>query len=130
MSHIKIVFDGPNSFTNGSKYTFIHISGSDKFDAIYSGKSRIDGHDIFQIITSTHNYPIYQYTINGNTIKKVDLIKALEDNIPRYSVYEKNKEILFGYIVDHYKIQRDDLKDDDKFKIIMRDIILKDILPG
>lgn len=143
---IKLTITGQNSFVDGQKYTFTHKTiTSESFDARFIGNSRIDGwlfgndalklHPIFRVAKSDMNsaHSLMDYEFPNITITHIDIIQALEDHMANWnfkeSSYQKNSSILLEYCMDHFKLTRNDLYDDDRFKHMMREIILDGLLP-
>lgn len=133
---IKLTITGQNTFVDGHKYTFTHKTiTSENFDARFIGNSRIDGWPIFRLSKSDMNsaYSLMDYEFPNITITHIDIINALEDHMANWnfkeSSYQKNSSILLEYCMDHFKLTRNDLYDDTKFKHMMREIILNGLLP-
>lgn len=129
---IKIRTSKTHTFVLGSKYTLQHQTNHfDTFSAKYIGKSRIDGIDMFQFLPSDAKHPIINYLINNDVITEVTVVTPLEDQLWGFkdSSYQKNSSILLEYCMDHYNLNKGDLGDDEKFKPMMREIILNGLLP-
>ena len=133
---IKLTITGQNTFVDGQKYTFTHKTiPLEAINYRYIGKSRIDGFPIFRLIKSDVNrsHSLMDYEFPNITITNIDIIKTLEDHMANWnfqeSVYQKNSSILVEYCMDHFKLTRSDLGDDNKFKHMMREIILNGLLP-
>lgn len=132
---IKLTITGQNTFVDGQKYTFTHKTiPSETFNARFLSSSRIDGCPIFQVAKSDINsaHSLISYELPNITITHIDIIKSLEDHMAnwnfRESSYQKNSSILLEYCMDHFKLSRNDLYDDERFKHMMREIILDGLL--
>ena len=133
---IKLTITGQNTFVDDQKYTFTHKTiPLEAYDARFIGNSRIDGWPIFRVAKSDINsaHSLMDYEFPNMTITHIDIIKALEDHMANWnfkeSSYQKNSSILLEYCMDHFKLMRADLGDDERFKHMMREIILSGLLP-
>lgn len=128
---IKIIFENPhiNSiFIIDQIYKFKNIMAVDYFDAKYVGLSRIDGHFIFNVIKGPSIFFNSGFSYNGHKIKKVENMSSLSDHIPGYEKIISNKEILFNHLLKIHNINISDLEDSEKFKSILRDLKIDQIL--
>jgi hypothetical protein len=112
----------------GFNYKFKHTSGGG-IDAIYLGKSRIDGYDMFKI---TNDYllsgTLADCSLNGSYIKYSSLSIMTPLEVTGNLAYANNKETLLNFFMKLHNITDLDLQDDSKFKSIMRNFNIEEVI--
>jgi hypothetical protein len=133
---IKLTLTIPQTFVNGQKYTLVHRTNPlETLDTRFIGTSRIDGYPMFQIFKPDlkSGSGLREYDFNNVEITGVQLVTALEDHLALWnykeSSYQKNSMLLLDYCIDHFKLSRTDIGNDEKFKPMMREIVLNGLLP-
>lgn len=126
---IKIEFDNTLTFSEGCAYTFVHKQSGHFLKMDYRGLSRIDGLPLFETVNNSP-HAIIDFEYRGNNIKQAHLIKPLEDNRAFFlnDYTRANKEKLLEFFLEHFDINDEDLKPQDSYKSIIRDIKLGKIL--
>ena len=124
---IKIEFNSNPKIKVGEICEFISNDNTTKFKAVYIGSSIIHNNPIFMI----QHMPIKEftdYTLKGNSIKNVSIIRQLKDVEDSNSFISENKEKIIDYLFEVYEINESDLKEKNSYKSIIRNIKLKNII--
>ena len=82
---------------------------STHIDSKFIDLSRIDGRPIFEFTRDSWGYPIVGYMIFGIKISSIEIVDAntLGDHVPRYRIFNENKENLCKYFFDLYGVTDD-----------------------
>ncbi|CAG7580931.1 MAG: hypothetical protein SLAVMIC_00605 [uncultured marine phage] len=127
--NVKIEFELPLTlvFTEGNEYTLSY--GTSTIKAKNIGTSRIDGLSIFDLIPPSIG-SLRDYSFNGNKIKEIHLVSALEDHIPGFmgNSIDKKKKKLLEVVMNELNITDRDLMEDGKLESVIREIRLNKIL--